>query len=711
MLRTRIFSTLGLVLAWALAACSTSDGQQAGAKATTSGPGPGSGGGTSSGTGTADATGGATADASGSGGSFGGSQGGSNSADASEASEAGTDVAVLPVLIVAPDGQGSDCSDDKPCALTTARDRARTFTRRSGPLLIRLRGGTYALSKTFQLEETAAVHDSGTPGGPTVYEAAPGETPMLSGGVIVTGWSLFDAAKGIYRAKVDPSLRTRQLFVNGVRAIRARGTENPAGFSLTVTGIHAPSTEFASYRAPTQLEAVVDAQWRTMRCGVAKVTGADLTLDQPCWNNANVTKKLFNGGWPPSSVKWLENAYELLDQPGEWYMDETMGDVFYKPKNGENMATASVIAPVLEALVDARGTPDRPIHDITFSGLTFAYSTWLRPSTAEGSATWQACYDVTGMHDVQPGFDAMTRMPSAVTLSSAQSFRVEKSVFALIGSGALSIESASQHNVVTVNRFEDISGCAIQLGELSTWSPMTPASNRTSDNTVEKNVVTRVGIEYHGAVGIFVGFTESSTISHNEISNTSYTGISVGWGGWNPAYGFGGSGSHADATYARNNRIIGNLIHDVVQVEIDGGGIYTQGRAARLGHRGELPLQRRHADLGVRDLSRRGDAELPRRSQCAGARARPHRAVLEHGDTESELEQPHRGKLRRQGFVFPRQQRRPKQHARHRPLARGSAGDHRRGGPRPIGLATKPGPFAVSNESREPERCSHHETR
>src|SRR6266566_1848409 len=104
MSKTAIFSTLVLVLASALAACSTSDGQEAGAKATTSGPGPGSGGGTSSGAGTGGATGGATADASGSGGSFGGSQGGSNSPDASEVGEAGTDAAVLPVFIVAPDG-------------------------------------------------------------------------------------------------------------------------------------------------------------------------------------------------------------------------------------------------------------------------------------------------------------------------------------------------------------------------------------------------------------------------------------------------------------------------------------------------------------------------------------------------------------------------------------------------------------------------------
>ncbi|HEX3698881.1 MAG TPA: right-handed parallel beta-helix repeat-containing protein [Polyangia bacterium] len=524
------------------------------------------------------------ADANGTGGAGPGAKpdGGTGGAAASDAGgsdviDAGVDVGVASILIVAPDGQGSDCSLSRPCALTTARDQARTLTQRNGPQTIRLRGGTYALSQTFQLVESDTAHDSGLPGSPTVYEAAAGETPVLSGGVVVTGWSLFDQAKGIYRAKVDPSLRTRQLYVGGVRATRARGPVRPAGFTLTDTGVTAPNTAFATYRAPTQLEAIFDAQWRTIRCGVASVAGANLTLDQPCWDNANVTKKSPGGGWPPSSLFWIENAYELLDEAGEWFLDETAGDLFYKPRPGEDLTTATVVVPVLEALVDARGTTDRPIHDVTFRGLTFAFSTWLRPSSAEGSANWQACYDVTGTNAVQPGFDAMTRMPSAVTLSAAHDFLIENSMITHVGAGALSIENGSSGNSVSVNRFEDVSGCGIQLGDLSIWSADTPASQRTSNNLVEKNVITQVGAEYHGAVGIFVGITENSSILHNELFDLSYTGISVGWGGWNKDYAFGGNGSHAGPTYAHGNRIIGNRIHDVVSMMIDGGGIYTQG--------------------------------------------------------------------------------------------------------------------------------------
>jgi hypothetical protein len=241
--------------------------------------------------------------------------GGSTTNDASGLSAG--DARSASTLFVSPDGQGTSCSEAQPCMLTTARDHARTVTQRNGPLTIQLKGGTYALLTTFQLVESATVHDSGQPGSPTIYEAAPGETPVLSGGRVVGGWSLFDQANGIYHAKVDPSLRTRQLYVNGIRATRARGPESPPGFTLTDTGIKAPDTTFATYRAPTQLEAILNAQWRTIRCGVSAVTGTNLTLDQPCWDNANLTKQSPGGGWPPRSVFWFENAYELLDEPGE----------------------------------------------------------------------------------------------------------------------------------------------------------------------------------------------------------------------------------------------------------------------------------------------------------------------------------------------------------------------------------------------------------
>ena len=55
-------------------------------------------------------------------------------------------------------------------------------------------------------------------------------------------------------------------------------------------------------------------------------------------------------------VYYFENALEFLDQPGEWYLDESTGVLYYKPRTGEDMATATVVAPMVETVVGINGT-------------------------------------------------------------------------------------------------------------------------------------------------------------------------------------------------------------------------------------------------------------------------------------------------------------------------------------------------------------------
>src|SRR5664279_4438751 len=83
-------------------------------------------------------------------------------------------------------------------------------------------------------------------------------------------------------------------------------------------------------------------------------------------------------------VTYFENAYEFLNEPGEWYVDDHSGDIFYIPRPGENLATADVELPVLEVLVEGIGTADRPVANLTFEGITFAYATWLEPGSGNG---------------------------------------------------------------------------------------------------------------------------------------------------------------------------------------------------------------------------------------------------------------------------------------------------------------------------------------
>ncbi len=81
------------------------------------------------------------------------------------------------------------------------------------------RTGVYYLPETIRF----GAQDSGT-----TYAAGPGEKPVLSGGIVVTGWKA--DTNGRWKAKVNLA-NFRQLWVNGQRAQRARG-QAPAGMKF-----------------------------------------------------------------------------------------------------------------------------------------------------------------------------------------------------------------------------------------------------------------------------------------------------------------------------------------------------------------------------------------------------------------------------------------------------------------------------------------------
>ncbi|WIX99194.1 right-handed parallel beta-helix repeat-containing protein [Amycolatopsis mongoliensis] len=221
-----------------------------------------------------------------------------------------------------------------------------------------LRGGTYRLTRTLDLPPTAAR---------VAFRAAPGETPVLTGARRVTGFTKTDAARGIYTARVPAGTGTRQLFVDGVRAERARTALDPATFTVTATGFSTPDPSFAALTNQTGVEVVQENKWKHLRCPLASIsrdgTGSALTVQPECWRNNNtavVNRQFpFNGNGLPKldGVSWVENAYELLTKPGQWYLDQAAGRLSYLPLPGQDMTKADVEVPLLETLVKASGTP------------------------------------------------------------------------------------------------------------------------------------------------------------------------------------------------------------------------------------------------------------------------------------------------------------------------------------------------------------------
>jgi len=496
--------------------------------------------------------------------------------------------------------QGDDAHNGTASSPVRTLERAVELSHSVKDRRILLCGGTYRLAQPLHL--TAA--DSGSVGHDLVFTAAPGEHPILSGAVRIEHWRLADPARHVWSAPVPASVaNSRQLYINGWRATRTRG-RIPAALTETPAGYTAANDAMASWKNPSDIEFVYTGgngiwsersaglgSWTEPRCPIAAIAGNTITMAQPCWDNSTKRAMLPSGERTanlvgPMSVGkqpvYVENAFELLGMPGQFYFDRPAHIVYYVPRQGEDLSKADVEMPVLEKLIDADGTAAAPVDHIVFSGLEFSYATWLGPSSNEGFSEIQANYQVTGADGyshqalcklVPNGtcpYGAWTPAPGNLDLRFAHDVQFLDDAFVHLGAAGLSLGDGAQNDVVEGCIFADISGNGLDLGGVDT--PLAPIAEFTSDNRVDNNLFRDVGAEFRGGIPIVVGYARSTVIAHNQIDHIPYAAISMGWGGWPDKIRQAGQANNSVQNVVRNN-----LIHDLMLVLSDGGGIYTQG--------------------------------------------------------------------------------------------------------------------------------------
>ncbi|MEV0070556.1 fibronectin type III domain-containing protein [Amycolatopsis sp. NPDC050768] len=477
-----------------------------------------------------------------------------------------------------------------------ARDRAPHLTT---DLTIHLAPGVFRLDKPLTLD----ARDSGTGGHRIIWQGS-GRT-VLSGGRQVTGWRPVPGHAGLFAAPEPAGMdNTRQLYIDGVREQRAQG-QLPVKLTATDTGYTASADTLAHWHDPSDIELVYTAgealwnvqrnglgQWTEPRCPIASATGTTITMAQPCWDNS--TRRVEFPDIPGRTVNmvgpgdltngrqpsFVDNARELLDTPGEWYLDRSARTIYYLPRAHEDLRHADVEVPALEKLVDGRGTATAPIQDVAFRGIQFSYATWLTPSSPEGFSEIQAGYTNTGVGAyatqglcgfVTGGtcpYASWTKEPGNVSVSQSRRVEFSDDVFTHLGAAGLDLGDGAQDATVRANVFTDISGNGVEVGGVD----QPQGGEMTSGVQVTDNHLYGLPREFHGGVPIVNGYTQHDTIAHNEIDHVAYSAISVGWGGWPDKIM-----QPATPNVSHDNVIADNAIHDYMLALDDGGGIYTQG--------------------------------------------------------------------------------------------------------------------------------------
>jgi len=461
---------------------------------------------------------------------------------------------------VAPDGRddGPGTAERPFATVARARDavREKIAAGLTADVTVLIRGGTYFLDEPLVFTPD----DSGTERHAVTYAAWGDGAPILSGGRRITGWEKGDA--DLWQVTLPDVQRGkrhfRDLFVDGARAVRARTpNQNAEEYCRRLLGAEL-SKDLKTHTltvGPGKLqpwshlgdvEVVVLKNWATLHKRVESVDPATgkVVLQGPHVNYFGGNRPRKGGGC------FFENAPEMLDEPGEWYLDRRTGVLRYRPLEGQDVTRVEVIAPVLGHVLEVAGTADRPVRNLHFRGLAVMHN--HLPLPREGHHGRQAAFRYGG-DGITGGLPCIVRWTHAVGCSFTGG-RI-----AHTGGSGIDLGEGCRANRIEGNAVFDLAGNGINVGGPDD-EKLVPNENRIANNYVH-----HCGAVYYGACAIWAGFAQKTTIEHNLVCDHPYTGISIGWK-WNES-----------PTVAREYLVRYNHVYDVMKQVCDGGAIYSLG--------------------------------------------------------------------------------------------------------------------------------------
>lgn len=430
-------------------------------------------------------------------------------------------------------------------------------------LFVFLKGGEHYLPEQIKMNE----EHSGSNGYNIVYTSYGDGIAQLMRAKHYEGFKIADADKNIYKLYVG-DVQTRQVFIDGIRATRARSVGGFTNGEINEEfGFYSDDTFLADFKNIKDLETVSYSKWTQPRCGVSEITitedgRAKIVMDEGWAKNISTADR--NTPWTLPS--WYENAYELLDLPGEWYINSTDGYLYYIPRPFENPETMVATIPDGERMLTMEGTIEDPIHNITFDGIEFAYNTWMRPSSEQGFNDGQNCYIDSNLAE------------TAVMVQRARYVDFTNNTFQKLGSAALQMMYSIQECDVIGNEFSDLSANGFSLGKgpgdaYETEIKPTEYKYYTINNRINNNYFHDIGVDYGSATAISTTWPKNTQFNHNEIANVNYSGMHMGYG-----WGVYGENQEKKGTGLVDVELCYNYIHDVMNSYLyDGGCIYTLG--------------------------------------------------------------------------------------------------------------------------------------
>ena len=426
----------------------------------------------------------------------------------------------------------------------------------TGDIYVYLLPGTYSQTQTLNFDEK----DSGTNGYFVHYKAHNMENkPLLTAGKTIGGWQLFDAEKNIYAAKVEPDDEFRQIYVNGEKAVRARSEQFNPPRRHTKDGYMVADETMQSWGNKRNIELIcLPREWQITRLLVEDIKGSLVTIQKDIWELGTSMDNPMFGNDYCDHLLYFENAYELLDKEGEWYLDVSADMLYYKPTNGQDMTSATVQVPVLDTIINIKGSSNTACaQNLWFEGIGFTFTNWTDPSHYShiGSQGSRYMKDKNG-YLPEGTFTAA----AALQMQNARQINVERCSFVKLGAIGTKIEDGSQNIMIRGNYYEKT--CAEGIYFRTVNMQETDENAIVKHLTITNNYINLTGEDYSMASGVHGEIAQYVDITHNMIENTGYCGIELE--------------IHSKEENVRKSfNLSYNHVKNVMTKMQDGGGIYT----------------------------------------------------------------------------------------------------------------------------------------
>lgn len=438
-------------------------------------------------------------------------------------------------FFVAPSGRddGPGTRSDPFVSLSRARDAVRELKKKgeTRDITVLIRGGNYRLEETvvFTLEDSAAE------GHKVTYAAYPGEKPVFSSGLQISGWrelgrerpeGLTSFAKAhVWVADLPEELGRFYTLYDGDKRLPRACSDGfiPSGPRLPWDYLYQKDLEpFSVFGFPQgavkawdnieDVDLVIRCQVFTMSILPLESVDEEKCCARTAVPGAYPLRGLRRlGGWEKSA--WIENTLEALTKPGEWVLNTKTRKLYLWPTGddpGDEICAPSLLEFIrVEGDIDFDGSVDKPARGIVFSGLTFT----------QGDRKTTAIDDVAIQHD----WEMLDRGDALVRLRGTEDCAVSDCTFLNSGSSAVRLDLHSQKNSVTGNHIHHLGGAGIAL---IGYGPGTKDVNR--QNEVINNHIHHCGEIYWHSHGIILWQSGENRVVNNCIHHMPRKGICLG---------------------------------------------------------------------------------------------------------------------------------------------------------------------------------------